>query len=426
MSLFNNNDLNRRSFIGGAAGSLLGASMLPHVIGAEEKALSLPQGGKATSVIYLYMAGGLSHLDSFDIKPENSAVRGDAGALKTSADGVRVSKFFPNLAKQMHHVAVINSLSTTQGAHAEGKYFMHTSYIKRGTIEHPQLGSWASKYLKRLSPNLPSFVKIGGGGGSLGAGFFEGRYGALPVGNAQTGLQYATKHESVSELQFHSRMDALNKMNSDFYDQYQQKLVKSYADAYKDAVKLMGSDDLKAFDIKLEKAATLEAYGDSDFGRGCLMARRLVEKGVRFIEVNSGGWDHHNSIYDSFPGKAQSIDQGLAALLDDLSQRGLLDSTLVVLSTEFGRSSNINSNGGRNHYPKAFSALLAGGGIRGAQVYGKTDKDGKNVVENKVKVPTFNATIAHAMGLDVNRVILSPSGRPFQVAHKGKPIPQLF
>lgn len=426
MSFSNNSDFSRRHFLRGAAGGVLGASMLPNIMRAEETTAAFPGGGKAQSVIYLYMGGGMSHLDSFDIKPENAAVRGDAGALRTAADGVRVSKFFPTLAKQMKHVAVINSLTTTQGAHAEGNYFMHTSYAKRGTIEHPHLGAWSAKYLKKIAPTLPSFVKIGGGGGTLGAGFFEGRYGALPIGDPKAGLQFGQKHNTLTDKQFNERMSLLAKMNDKFKSQYKMKLVKSYNDAYKDAVTMMTGEDIKAFDISQENDAMATAYGKNSFGEGCLLARRLVEKGVRFVEVSAGGWDNHNNIYDSFPAKAGIIDQALGTLLSDLSQRGLLDSTLVVLATEFGRSPNINENGGRNHYPKAFSGLLAGGGIRGGQAYGKTDKDGKNVIENKVKVPNFNATIAHAMGLDTQKVIMSPSSRPFRVADKGKPIAALF
>ena len=427
MSLVNNHDMNRRNFLRGAAGGALGASLLPNMLNAQDEyAVTLPVGGKAKSVIYLYMAGGFSHLDSFDIKPENAEVRGDAGALKTNADGVRVSKYFPKLAKQMDKVAVINTLSTTQGAHAEGNYFMHCSYIKRGTIEHPQLGAWASKFLKKLSPTLPSFVKVGNSGKTLGAGFFEGRYGALPIGSPKEGLQYGSRHKSISAEQFDERMALLKKMNATFSARYRQKLVKSYSDAYKGAVNLMTSEDLKAFDISQEKDEIRTAYGNNSFGEGCLLARRLVEKGVRFIEVSMGGWDNHNNIYDIFPEKARTVDQAMGTLLEDLRQRGLLDSTLVVLTTEFGRSPKFNENKGRNHYPKAFSGLLAGGGIRGGQVYGKTDAAGKEIIENKVKVPHFNATIAHAMGLDTKMITMSASGRPFRVADKGKPIAALF
>ena len=417
--------LNRRDFLKTSVAGTLVLGSLEHSSRAAEQ-VNLPKGGKAQSVVYLYMAGGMSHLDSFDIKPDNPEVRGDSGEAKTNADGVRVSKFFPNMAKQMDKVAVINSLTTTQGAHAQGNYFMHTSYTQRSSVQHPHMGAWVSKMLGSNSKTLPAYVKVGRGGNSLGAGFFSGKYGALPIGDPKLGLQYSTLHKSVDQKIFNNRYTMLKEMNKGFADQYQQKLVKSYADAYDDAVALMSSSDLETFKIGSEKQTVKEAYGNNSFGEGCLLARRLVAKGVRFVEVNLGGWDHHNNIYDSFSEKTHILDQAMGALVADLSQRGLLDTTLIVLATEFGRSPVITERNGRNHYPKAFSGLLIGGGLKGGVTYGKTDAKGANVIENKVEVPDFNATIAHAMGLDVNHVEMSNSGRPFRVADKGKVISALF
>lgn len=421
------NEVTRRRFVSGAAGSLLGVSYLSQSAFAKDTpAVKSNVKGTAKSVIYLYMSGGMSHLDSFDVKPDNAEVRGDAGAIKTKADGIRISKFFPKLATQMDKVAIINSLTTTQGAHEEGRYIMHTSYEKRGTIQHPELGAWASKLGGKISKTLPSFVKVGGGGRSLGGGYFEPSFAALPVGDPKAGLQYSTRHRTVNEEVFNDRLAMLQQMNGQFQSKFKQKSVGSYSAMYKDAVKLMTSEDLQAFDISKEDPKIAAKYGEDRFGQGVLLARRLVEKGVKFVEVNLGGWDNHNNIYDGFTEKAGTLDTALGTLLEDLSSRGLLDSTLVVLATEFGRTPKINQNKGRDHYPKAFSGLLAGGGIKGGQIYGKTDAGGMNVVENKVKVEDFNATIATALGLPIDQVLFSPSGRPFQVAHKGKPVTKLF
>ena len=190
--------------------------------------------------------------------------------------------------------------------------------------------------------------------------------------------------------------------------------------------KLMNSKDLEVFNIRKEKQSVKEAYGDNPFGQSCLLARRLVEKGIRFIEVTHEGWDYHYGIYDEFADNAVSLDQGTAALLADLSSRGLLESTLVVFSTEFGRSSQLNERAGRNHHPIAYSSWLAGAGIKGGQKYGKTDDQGERVVDKKVKVEDFNATIAYAMGLPLDHVETSPEGRPFKIADKGKPLTNLF
>ena len=194
---------------------------------------------------------------------------------------------------------------------------------------------------------------------------------------------------------------------------------------YKDAIQVMKSEDLEAFDLSKESAETHAEYGSGNFAQGCLLARRLVEHGVRFVEVNLGGWDMHQDIGARLPERCGDLDQALGTLLPDLERRGLLDDTLVVLTSEFGRTPKINQNEGRDHYPKAFSSVLWGGGIAGGQVYGKTDK-GIEVTENKVSVPDFNATIAYALGLPLDLVLYSSTKRPFTVTDEGQPITSLF
>ncbi|MFP6900714.1 MAG: DUF1501 domain-containing protein, partial [Opitutales bacterium] len=200
----------------------------------------------------------------------------------------------------------------------------------------------------------------------------------------------------------------------------------AYSDMYADAVRLMKSGDLKAFDLNEEPANLREAYGEENFGQGVLLARRLVERQVRFIEVQLGGWDTHQSNFIRAPERCAILDQALSALLNDLDKRGMLDETLVVLATEFGRTPNINVNEGRDHYPKAFSCMLAGGGIRGGQVWGKTDPEGREVVEQRVEIPDFNATIAYALGLPLDEIVYSPTRRPFTLSDKGQPLTQLL
>jgi uncharacterized protein (DUF1501 family) len=188
---------------------------------------------------------------------------------------------------------------------------------------------------------------------------------------------------------------------------------------YKDAVRLMNSEDLKAFDINQESTEVQAAYGDNGFGQGLLLARRLVENNVRFVEVQLGGWDTHNNNFTSVADRGATVDRALSTLISDLDSRGLLDETVIVLATEFGRTPRINGNDGRDHYPRAFSGLIAGGGIKGGQAYGVTDETGSRIVENPVLVPDFNATVAAALGLPTNHILYSPSGRPFKVANNG-------
>ncbi len=428
INLFKNaDDISRRNFVGKLAAGCLGVSTLPMMTSTANAQSYVPlrKDAKAKAVIYLYMSGGMSHIDSFDVKPDNGKVRGESSAIKTNADGVRVSKFFPNMAKQMKHVVAVNSVTTTQGAHDQGRYFMHTSYQPRGTIVHPYFGSWVNRLAGNVHGTLPANVMIRPGG-TLGAGWMAGKHAALPVDNPREGVKYSKRHRTVKEDQFDKRITVLDKMNREFQQTYKQRSVREYSDIYKDAVKLMSSKDLDAFDISKENDSHKKAYGDSNFGQGCLLARRLVQKGVRWVEVNLGGWDHHDNLYGRFTDNSRTLDQAMAALLADLKQQGMLDSTMVVLATEFGRTPFINVNKGRDHFPRAFSCLLAGGGVKGGQTYGKTDKDGVGIVENKVKVPDFNATIAYAMGLPTDLKLHSPSGRPFQIADKGKPITSIF
>jgi hypothetical protein len=421
----------RRAFVSGAAKSLLGVGAIPMLSGLGNTSLASGQPinspGKAKACIYLYMNGGMSHLDTFDTKP-GAETQGPVESIKTSADGVQLSEFFPLLSKQMHNVAIINSMNSTQGAHAQGNYFMHTSYALRGTVKHPDMGAWASKHLGKINPGLPANVKVGGASNGLGGGFLESEFAALPIGNPESGLQHSSLLEGVTNSRFGRRLRKLKDMNSEFASNYDTKEARAYASMYDEAVTLMKSKDLESFDLKQETEAVRDRYGRDAFGQGCLLARRLVENGVRFVEVNNGGWDTHGDNFGRVAEKGAVLDRALASLLADLESSGLLDSTLVVLATEFGRTPKIfqERDNGRNHYPQAFSCLLAGGGIKGGQKYGKTDKEGREVVDNLVTVPDFNATIATALGLPLEKKTMSPSMRPFTVADKGEPAMGLF
>jgi uncharacterized protein (DUF1501 family) len=246
------------------------------------------------------------------------------------------------------------------------------------------------------------------------------------IGDPEAGLQNSKIRKGVSEKEFRDSVMLTNAFDTEFHNRYNQKKTRAYTDMYDDAIKLMKSRDLAAFELDGEDKQTREAYGTNPFGQGCLLARRLVEHDVRFVEVTLGGWDTHTNNFERVEENAQTLDLALGSLLADLERRGMLEETMVVLATEFGRTPKINGNDGRDHSPTAFSCALAGGGIRGGQVYGETDTIGKKVADRKVGVPDFNATIGYALGLPLEKTVYSPSGRPFRIADKGTPIMDLF
>ena len=431
------NELSRRNFLARTAKTCFGLSIAgsasqlfsQKALGADPAILKAG-GGKAKHVIYLYMSGGMTHIDTFDPKPDApSEVRGPTKSINTNVDGIQLGHCLPQLAKHMDKVALVRSLSTTQGAHAQGKYLMHTGYTPRGTITHPSAGGWAAKLMGSENEVLPPFVLIGGGNGHPGGGFFEPKFSPLPVGDAAKGLSNVKQRRDTSDESLERQLSLREELDHDFDTKFHkgQRSVRAYGDVYDSAVKMMRSEDLDAFDLSKETKDSRAAYGSNRFGQGVLLARRLVERGVRFVEVEYGGFDWHANNFVQMEDKIPTLDQALSTLLTDLKAKGLLESTLVVVATEFGRSPKIVSNAGRNHYPKAFSCMMAGGGVKGGQVYGKTDGTASSVVENKVGAADFNASIAYALGIPHDLVVMSPSKRPFQMGGRyGKPITQIF
>ena len=371
------------------------------------------------------MAGAMSHLDTFGTNPDAPEIQGPTKSIPTSADGIILSENLPLTAKHMHNASVIKTMMSSQGAHEQASYLMHTSYLKRGTIAHPTFGSWVSKLSGNINSTIPANVQIGSN--PAGAGFLESKYGPLPIGNPSAGLANSKVASYLDQSRFGGRLALAQKMNASYLNQYNQKQVRAYADLYKDAIKLMKSEDLKAFDISLEPESMHELYGKTNFGQGCLLARRLIENQVRYVEVSRGGWDTHDNNFEVVANNCADMDKALSALLFDLEMRGLLKETMVVLTSEFGRTPKINPRDGRDHWPYGFTAFLAGGGIKKGFSYGKMDQAGRNPEEGKFIDPaSLNATIAYAMGLPLEQIQTSPSGRPFKVAHDGNPLREIL
>ena len=412
--------LSRRTFVEKVAKTALGVSIIP-VMGSDK--VFGATGGKAKHCIYLYMSGGMTHIDTFDPKP-GTETGGKTEAVKTSVPGISLGQYLPGLAERMKDIAVVRTLTQKTADHRGASYWMHTSYQPRATIIHPTLGPWAQKLLGKSHETLPSSVQIGGGGGGPGSGFFGPELSPLPIGSAESGVQ--DSKAVVDEKSFDKRLKMMQTFDTGFESKFKNDDVKAYTQFYDETLKLMKSTDLDVFDLSKDPkvAERTTKYGNNGFGKGLMLAKNLVKSGVRFVEVDLGGWDMHNDLWNTtiIGARGNTLDTAVSALIDELKADGLFEETLIVLTTEFGRTPNINSNGGRDHYPRTFSGLLAGGGIVGGQVYGKTDAKGIAVEENPVEPKDFNATIATALGLPLDKIVFSPSGRPFMVAgHKEDP-----
>ncbi len=375
--------------------------------------------GKAKSVIWLMLSGGLSHIDSFD--PKRGKSKGPAGTINTSAD-FQVTDFFPQFASIANRVCVIRSMEAKIGVHKPAQYFMRTAHEPRGTILHPNLGAWGSHYLGRSSKTLPSSVCVNRRS-DQGNGFFPSSYAPLAIGDPSQGINDVDSIGGKSSAR--KRLNLLKGLDADFRKKFNDKGVKAYNGYYDDALALMKSKELKAFDLSGESNEQREAYGNNSFGQGCLLARRLVDSGVRFVEVKHDGWDHHKALADEMSEVAPIFDQAFSTLITDLSQRDMLDSTLVVVATEFGRKPDFDGDG-RSHHPVCFSTVLAGGGTKAGFIYGSSDDAGYYVDQNAVSVGALHASVAFATGMKIDQPAISPSGRPMTVGDGEKPIMELF
>ncbi len=418
--------LSRRSFVERVAKASFGVTLLPFALKAGETdklngdVHKLPGFGKAKNVIWLQMIGGMSHIDTFD--PKTGETKGSSTAVK-SKGGFELSGYLPKLAAQGDKLTLIRSMTSKTGVHAAGQYVIRTAFEQRGTVSHPILGAWAQKILGPSHKTLPSSVCINRGP-DHGNGFFSAAYSPLPLHDPEAGLQYASGDASSELLQ--KRLALLNKMDASFRNKFQDMNLKSYTEFYDDTLKLLTSSDLRAFKLDDEPSVQRDKYGQNKFGQGCMLARRLIEHGVRFVEVAYGGWDMHNDIDNAMDDKGTVLDTAVSALIQDLEAKGLLNSTLIVVCSEFGRTPKINGRSGRDHYPKVFSTMLAGGGVKGGYVHGSSDKEGKEVADKQTSIPDFHSTIGHAMGMDVDQVVMSNSGRPFTVGDKGKVVVDVF
>lgn len=409
----------RRKFFTNSLGGLLTASLPWWQQSAAFAARAHGKAAESKSCILLWMNGGPSHLDTFDPKP-GTPNGGSFKTIKSSVRGLDLCEHLPRVAEQAHHLAVIRSMTSREGNHDRGSYLMHTGYAPSATIQHPSFGAWVSHELGDPQFDLPNFVSIRGP--SIGAGFLGIEHSPFQIQEPAQGIKNLALARDVDGSRFSSRLEALDILQRNFRQQTNAVAVANHDRINDKSVRLMRSPLVKAFDLNAESSTTRARYGDTEFGKGCLLARRLIETGVKFVEVTLDGWDTHYDNFTAVKGLCQELDPGYAALIRDLAERKLLDDTLVIWMGEFGRTPKISQHDGRDHYPQAWSAVLAGGGVRAGQVYGETDAEGAKVTKDQVTVPNFFATLATLLHIDPTRELMSPVGRPISISEAGQPV----
>jgi hypothetical protein len=412
----------RRDFLKGVSLASLAAGTLSWTDLLAGEADALRRRGMAC--ILLWMQGGPSQFETFDPKPDHEN-GGETKAIQTSVPGMQISENFPHLARLMDRVALVRSMTSKEGNHQRASFLLHTGYVPNASVKHPTLGSLVVHERPSADCKLPAFVRVGDRRGNFGSGGFLGvEYDPFTLAKADRLPDNSTPTTDVPR--YERRLGLLRRLEGQYGSGPAAQLVADHQKLYARASRMILASEMKAFDISQEPEASRAAYGSSDFGAGCLLARRLIEAGVTFVEVESNGWDTHADGFQRVRDLANQVDQPFAQLLQDLSDRGLLDTTLVIWMGEFGRTPRINGRGGRDHYPKAFNVALAGGGIRGGQVIGATDPSGTEVIERPVTVQDLFRTFCASLKIDADNENMTPIGRPIKVVEGGEPITELF
>ena len=415
-------EISRRSFVKTGISSFLGLIAMQH-FGSSSFAQLEDVIPRAKHCIVLFMSGGASQLDTFDPKP-GTKNGGPFAAIPTSATGIQVSEHLPNVAEQAHHLSIIRSMVSREGNHERARYLLHTGYAPGGAVKHPTLGSIASYYLEDVLLDLPSCVNINSP--TYSGGFLGATHDPFVVKDPMKPVEDISYPAQMDTHRFRERLKMLRAIEKDFIAKRTGRSTEAHEAIYKKADELINSPKIDAFRLDEEPIAVQEAYGMNKFGQGCLMARRLVESGVKFVEVSLDGWDTHQNNFERTKELLDMVDPAFAMLLKDLSERDLLEETIVLWLGEFGRTPRINENDGRDHHTNGWSAVVAGGGTRGGQIVGATNEDGSQVVSGAVGVPDLFASLCFALGIDGDEENYSRSGRPIRVVNDGSVVEELF
>ncbi|MFM7108928.1 MAG: DUF1501 domain-containing protein [Planctomycetaceae bacterium] len=414
--------MNRRHFMSHMAGAA--ALAAPAVDFTNTLMANAPDMKKRhKAAIMLWMGGGPSTIDIWDLKP-GAPTGGQFKPIATSADGVQICEHMPLMAKQMHHMAIVRSLSTREADHQRGRYYMHTGYVPNPNVEHPSYGSVIAHELADQVPALeiPPFVSVGGG--SVGPGFLGMTWAPFVVdsnGNVRN------LDMGVDKARLEQRLAMLGAVENRFIAEKRGGSAEDHKRVIEKTVRLMTSPQMEAFRVAKESKEIQERYGTSGFAKGCLMARRLVEAGVPFVEVDLGGWDNHAGIFNTLSQqKLPDLDKAMAGLVSDLADRGMLDDTVIIWMGEFGRTPNINGGGGRDHWARSWSAVVGGGGFKRGIAVGETSADGKEVVSEAYTSQDLMASVLKALGISLETTFTAKNGRPMKIANSGKVIKELL
>ncbi|NBV44601.1 MAG: DUF1501 domain-containing protein [Planctomycetia bacterium] len=375
------------------------------------------------AAILLWMGGGPSTMDIWDLKP-GAATGGPFRPISTSADGVQISEYMPLMAKQMHHMSIVRSMSTREADHMRGRYYMHTGYVPNPNVEHPSYGAVIAHELAAQVPDLevPPFVSVGSG--SVGPGFLGMTWAPFVV---DTNGNVRNLDMGIDPARMTQRLEMLATIEKGFIGEKRGGAAEDHAKVLDKTVKILKSQQMDAFKVMQEPKEVQDRYGATGFGRGCLMARRLVEIGVPFVEVDLGGWDNHADIFPTLKDrKLPELDQAMSALIADLADRGLLDDTAVIWMGEFSRTPNINGNAGRDHWARSWSVVVGGAGFKRGVVVGETSSDGKEVTSEPYASQDVMASVLKSLGISLETTFTAKNGRPMKIANAGKVIKELF
>jgi hypothetical protein len=384
---------------------------------------ALPFKKSAQAVIVLWLQGGPSQLETFDPHAD-STIAGGTTKIATAVKGIYLASGFERLAEEMGSVSLIRSMISKEGDHERGSYTLKTGFRPDPTVIHPSLGAVACHELSIGKAEIPRHVSILSSQWPARGGYLGDKYDAFQMTDPAGPVPDAQAH--VDSNREKSRLKSLGIVEQTFAKGRNKRVEETqHKNTTNAALKMMTSEQLKAFNVSLEPQSVQDMYGNSAFGRGCLAARRLVESGVRCVEVTLNGWDTHANNHQFCKTNLKTLDPAFSGLIRDLRQRNMLDKTLVLCMGEFGRTPSINPAGGRDHWPSGFSIALAGGGIHGGRVIGETDPEGKAEVKNPVRVPDLHATVFDALGIDYDKLNQTPIGRTVKFS-EGKPVRELL